>query len=198
MLPKLAAGMASLKLITEGLTMAKMKNFLMTQRQTLAEVKHRAAMIASTVASGAMAAKTAVVNAMMSTSIARHIAAAAAKIFSAHAGIPFVGIAIAAAFVATMTAAMFALKGKFARFAKGGLIEEPTMLMGLRTGSLGIAGEAGHEYIVPAGEIVKAMTTNITNQFYIQRIIIREEADIQKVAVALEDLQGRKNRAVGK
>lgn len=49
---------------------------------------------------------------------AKAIYSAVAKIFSAHAGIPFIGVAIAGAFVGAMMATL----GKFKKFAEGGLV----------------------------------------------------------------------------
>lgn len=49
---------------------------------------------------------------------AKAIYSAVAKIFSAHAGLPFVGVAIAAGFVGAMMASI----GKFKKFAEGGLV----------------------------------------------------------------------------
>jgi hypothetical protein len=66
--------------------------------------------------------------------------------------------------------------------ANGGPILEPTLLTGLRTGQRRIAGEAGPEYVVPAGKM--GGDINISGPFY-----IREEADIPKLAQELHRLR---------
>lgn len=74
-------------------------------------------------------------------------------------------------------------------FAKGGLIKEPTMMYGLRTGRVGIAGEAGPERIVPEGE-----AKSIINNFNIANLVVREEADVRKIAKELYWLQNLRMR----
>ncbi len=79
------------------------------------------------------------------------------------------------------------------KFAKGGLINEPTLLSSLRTGRpTGIAGEEGVERIVPG----KGGTT-ITNNFEIAQLIVREEADIPRIARELYLMQQQRARAGG-
>ncbi|MDD5092771.1 MAG: hypothetical protein PHV74_00095 [Dehalococcoidia bacterium] len=74
--------------------------------------------------------------------------------------------------------------------ATGGLITEPTLMYGLRTGRRGIMAEQGSEWIVPDSKMKSGGIVNtITQHFHIAQMIIREEADIQRVAEALFDLQ---------
>lgn len=78
-------------------------------------------------------------------------------------------------------------------FATGGLITEPTMLYGLKSQRpYGIAGEAGVERIEPG-----AGATTIYNTFEIAQLIIREEADVPRIARELYILQQQKQRAGG-
>jgi len=76
-----------------------------------------------------------------------------------------------------------------ATFAKGGIIKEPTLLTGLTTGLRGIMAEKGPEAIVPMGQM--GSTINIST------MVVREEADIHKVARELYILTQRSNKAVG-
>jgi hypothetical protein len=69
------------------------------------------------------------------------------------------------------------------KFEHGGLITEPTLLYGLRSMKpYAIAGEKGTEVVSPAG-------TGVTNQFNISQMVVREEADIQRIARELYRLQ---------
>lgn len=78
------------------------------------------------------------------------------------------------------------------KFKGGGLIPEPTLLYGLRSQRpYAIAGEAGVESIVPG------VGGGITNEFNIAQMIVREEADISKIARELYTLQQGKVRAAG-
>jgi hypothetical protein len=70
------------------------------------------------------------------------IIGAVAKIYEAHAHIPFVGVALAAGFVALMMAGFMAVK-KALGFASGGLVTGPTY---------GLVGEAGPEIIAPVAD----------------------------------------------
>jgi cell wall-associated NlpC family hydrolase len=70
------------------------------------------------------------------------IIGAVAKIYQAHAHIPFVGVALAAGFVALMMAGFMAVK-KALGFASGGLVTGPTY---------GLVGEAGPEIIAPVAD----------------------------------------------
>lgn len=77
------------------------------------------------------------------------------------------------------------------QFAEGGVIPEPTLLYGLRSMKpYAIAGEKGPEYVTPAGG-------GITNNFNIAELVVREEADVQRIARELYRLQGRKNALIG-
>ncbi len=78
-------------------------------------------------------------------------------------------------------------------FATGALISEPTLLTNLRTmRPVGIAGEAGVERLSPgAGGDGMTLNVNVAN------LIVREEADIQKIAQHLFRLQQAKKRAYG-
>lgn len=75
-------------------------------------------------------------------------------------------------------------------FAKGGLIPEPTLLYGLKSMKpYAIAGERGPERVVPGEQ------GGLTIQ--VNQMVVREEADIGKVARELFFLWQRKTRAVG-
>jgi len=77
-------------------------------------------------------------------------------------------------------------------FAHGGLIPEPTLLYGLKSMKpYAIAGEKGPETVSPS------QPATITNQFNISELIVREEADVRKIAEELLRLQERKYRALG-
>ena len=77
------------------------------------------------------------------------------------------------------------------KWAHGGIIDEPTLLYGLRSQRpYAIAGEAGREMVSPAGG-------GATNHFNIAQLIVREEADVQRIAIALKSLQDRTDRRVG-
>jgi len=79
------------------------------------------------------------------------------------------------------------------KFGAGGLITEPTILYGLRSQRpYAIAGEAGIEHVVPG-----AGGESIRNEFNIAQMIVREEADIPKIARELYTLQQTKARARG-
>ena len=107
-----------------------------TNNQTIAEQSKASATIDAAIADTA-ATDTEVANsaAKMSASgseAAADTTSATAKVFKAHSSIPFVGVAIAAAMVATMLAAISKAKNNVPKFAKGGLAFGP---------SLGIFGE---------------------------------------------------------
>lgn len=72
---------------------------------------------------------------------------AAANAMAAHAGIPFAGIAIGAAAVATMVATLLSLP----KFAKGGIATGPT---------IGLFGEAGTEAIIPLDRLDSMLSSN--------------------------------------
>ncbi len=83
-------------------------------------------------------------------------------------------------------------------FAKGGIITEPTAMIGLQSGARGIMGEAGPEAIVPMGQLNSAGGgTTISNSFNISQLVVREEADIQRIARELYRLQRSKERQLG-
>ena len=123
--------------------------------------------------------------------------AAVAGAARAVAGVPVVGPFLVAGAVAAMLAALgygiSKAKSLFTGLEKGGIV--------IGGGGF-VVGERGPELAyLPRGAAVTPLsslaTTNISNQFYIRQIVIREEADIRKVAQALEELQARKNRGLG-
>jgi len=78
-----------------------------------------------------------------------------------------------------------------AKFAKGGMINEPTLLYGLKSQKpYAIAGEAGPERVSPSGS---GGTSNIN----ISQMVVREDADIYRVARELFRLQQSQSRQVG-
>lgn len=79
------------------------------------------------------------------------------------------------------------------KMAGGGMITEPTLLYGLRSQRpYAIAGEAGPE---PVGQGMGG--TIINNNFEIAQLIVREEADVPRIARELYILQQKKVRAGG-
>ena len=80
-------------------------------------------------------------------------------------------------------------------FATGALITEPTLLTNLKTMKpVGIAGEAGDERLLGVAETRgggASLTINVAT------LIVREEADIHKIAQQLFRLQQTKLRAAG-
>jgi len=78
-----------------------------------------------------------------------------------------------------------------AKFAKGGMINEPTLLYGLKSQKpYAIAGEAGPERVSPSGS---GGDTNIN----ISQMVVREDADIYRVARELFRMQQSQGRQVG-
>lgn len=75
------------------------------------------------------------------------IKAAGGKALAAHSGIPFVGVAMGAAAVATIIATMMSLP----KFAEGGVVTGPTV---------GLVGEAGPEAIIPLAKLERMMAGN--------------------------------------
>lgn len=76
----------------------------------------------------------------------------------------------------------------------GGMITEPTLLYGLKSKRpYGIAGEAGTERVVPGD----GGDTIITNTFEIAQLIVREEADVPRIARELYIMQQQRQRAGG-
>lgn len=108
----------------------------------------------------------------------------------------------------------FSLKGKFSLMppsvpkisvswnAKGGILDSATLIG---------AGEKGAEAIVPlssqrrmkpfAQAVARFMPDgsrgNVTNNFHISQLVVREQADVQRIAQELNRLQERKERARG-
>ena len=93
--------------------------------------------------------------------------------------------------------------------AKGGVMQSPTLFGGMGNTLFG-GGEAGAEGIVPlegkhmmpmadaiADRLKGERGTTIENIFNIANLIVREEADINKIAVELYKLQKKKSRAGG-
>ena len=93
--------------------------------------------------------------------------------------------------------------------AKGGVMQSPTLFGGMGNTLFG-GGEAGAEGIVPlegkhmmpmadaiADRLKGERGTAIENIFNIANLIVREEADINKIAVELYKLQKKKSRAGG-
>jgi hypothetical protein len=64
-------------------------------------------------------------------------------------------------------------------FAEGGVINEPTLMYGMRSGKYSLAGEAGPEYITPADKAGGGVTVNVS------QLVVREEADIHRIAEEL-------------
>jgi len=86
------------------------------------------------------------------------------------------------------------LGGDVKGFAQGGMITEPTLLSSLRTGRVtGIAGEAGPERITPGA----GGSQNITNNFQIAQLVVREDADVPKIARELYVMQQQRARGAG-
>lgn len=101
-------------------------------------------------ASAGMAQTIAMLNAESQAHNANATAATAdagANMMAAHAGIPFAGIAIGAAAVATMVATLLSLP----KFAKGGIATGPT---------IGLFGEAGTEAIIPLDRLDSMLSSN--------------------------------------
>jgi len=77
------------------------------------------------------------------------------------------------------------------KFAKGGIIPEPTLLYGLKSmRPYAIAGEKGPEVVSPSG-------AGVVNNFNIGELAVREEADIARIARELYRMQQSKARMVG-
>jgi len=73
--------------------------------------------------------------------------------------------------------------------AQGGTISEPTLLYGLRSQkAYAVAGEQGPERVTPTAE------TNITNHFSIAQLVVREEADVDRIAERLYQMQQMRTR----
>lgn len=73
---------------------------------------------------------------------------------------------------------------KITEFAKGGIIPEPTLLYGLKSmRPYAIAGERGPEVVSPVG------SSTVTNEFNISQLVVREEADVGRIARELLRMQ---------
>jgi len=78
------------------------------------------------------------------------------------------------------------------KMAGGGMITEPTLLSSLRTGRpYGIAGESGVERITPGSG------STITNNFQIAQLVVREDADVPRIARELYVMQQARARGAG-
>lgn len=126
--------------------------------------------------------------------VAGLIVAAAAKIWAWASMIPIAGIALGIAGVAALTVSVLAIKSKLVVAKEGGIFTRPT---------IALIGEAGPEAVVPL-KGTSALTgggagfgATITNNFNIAELVIREEADVSKIARELYRLQQIKMRAVG-
>lgn len=87
------------------------------------------------------AAASATVASAKSAETAANTTAAASGVMAAHSGIPFVGVAIGAAMVATLMALLLSTKSKAKNFASGGIVEGATatgdsILAGLNAGEM--------------------------------------------------------------
>ncbi|MBT9145570.1 MAG: hypothetical protein DDT42_01443 [candidate division WS2 bacterium] len=72
------------------------------------------------------------------------------------------------------------------RFAKGGIIPEPTLLYGLRSQRpYAIAGERGPELVSPIKPGLGSLS--VVNNFNISQLVVREEADIDRISKLLYD-----------
>jgi len=77
----------------------------------------------------------------------------------------------------------------------GGMITEPTLLYGLKSQRpYAIAGEAGDERVSPVGDSPAGALTQVTNNFSIAQLVVREEADVDKVAQKLYQMQALRTR----
>ena len=89
-------------------------------------------------------------------------------------------------------------------YAQGGIFDNPSLI--------GV-GEAGSEAVVPTHKLDKFLADGVsrvlsglnldgtnsgnTNNFNISNLVVREEADIKKIAKELFDMQNRKSRSMG-
>jgi len=80
----------------------------------------------------------------------------------------------------------------------GGLIPEPTLLYGLKSQkAYAIAGEAGPERVSPMGAGGASNITN-TNNFNIASLVVREQADVERIAQELYRLERLRGFAYGR
>lgn len=80
---------------------------------------------------------------------------------------------------------------QLASYQHGGPIDEPTLLYGLRSMKpYAIAGDRGPERVSPAG-------ASIEQNFNIASLVVREEADVRRIAKELFNLEQRGRRSVG-
>jgi len=79
-------------------------------------------------------------------------------------------------------------RGRLGVYDKGGLITEPTLLYGLKSlKPYAIAGKRGTEVVSPSGG-------TITNNFNIAELVVREEADVRRIARELRRLDSLRPR----
>jgi len=84
------------------------------------------------------------------------------------------------------------------QYATGGLIPEPTLLYGLKSQkAYAIAGEAGPERVSPMGAGGASNITN-TNNFNIASLVVREQADVERIAQELYRLERLRGFAYGR
>jgi len=81
-------------------------------------------------------------------------------------------------------------------WATGGDITEPTLLYGLKSQkAYAIAGEAGVEHVGPRSQFPDGGgATTVNNQFSIAQLVVREEADVDKIAQKLYRMQSLKGQ----
>lgn len=78
------------------------------------------------------------------------------------------------------------------KLGRGGWIEEPTLLYGLKSKNTRLAGEAGRERVTPEG-----MAGGTINNYFQGPWFIREEADIKKIARKLYLMQQERRSMKG-
>jgi hypothetical protein len=84
------------------------------------------------------------------------------------------------------------------QYATGGLIPEPTLLYGLKSQkAYAIAGEAGPERVSPMGAGGASNITN-TNNINIASLVVREQADVERIAQELYRLERLRGFAYGR
>ena len=81
-------------------------------------------------------------------------------------------------------------------YATGGIIPEPTLLYGMKSQrAYAIAGEAGPERVSPMGT---GGGGNNTNNFNIASLVVREQADVERIAQELYRLERLRGFAYGR
>ena len=106
------------------------------------------------------------------------LADATAKTFAAHAGIPFVGVAMGIGFVASMISMIRSLP----QFAEGAYADRPT---------LGIFGEKGPELVVPERKLDEAFERNADKMGINGKV--KFEIDGRKLVGVLQAEENRNN-----